>query len=298
MRIASKSIYDGISKSLSKTSSEMLRANEVVSSAKKIKRLSDDPVGLVTVLGLRSSLAGIEQLGRNITTGKSWLTMGESALTQVEELLSDAKTICVSLSSSTKGASERATASTTVEGLLEQALSLANTEVSGRHIFGGTKTDTIPFAFDNESDPHSVTYSGNDTAFSVKIGKDMEVAVGRDGEEVFGTSAGGIFKTLIDLKGYLRNNDVAGIQSSIDDLDEALQTVRTMISDTGAKTIRMEAKENIIADLELTYTDRKSQLEDADIAQAVIDLKAKELAYQAALASSAKVMALSLVDYV
>ncbi|MCD6297532.1 MAG: flagellar biosynthesis protein FlgL, partial [Deltaproteobacteria bacterium] len=60
---------------------------------------------------------------------------------------------------------------------------------------------------------------------------------------------------------------------------------------------RMEIKENIFQDLKISNTERLSKIEDADIAEAIMDLKAKELAYQAALASSAKVMKMSLVDY-
>ena len=41
-----------------------------------------------------------------------------------------------------------------------------------------------------------------------------------------------------------------------------------------------------------------SRLEDADIAEAIMQLNTKELAYQAALSSSAKVMQLSLTDYI
>ena len=61
--------------------------------------------------------------------------------------------------------------------------------------------------------------------------------------------------------------------------------------------IRMEVKEKIFQDLTLTNTDRLSKIEDADIPEAIIELKAKELAYQAALSSSASVMKLSLVNY-
>jgi flagellar hook-associated protein 3 FlgL len=57
-------------------------------------------------------------------------------------------------------------------------------------------------------------------------------------------------------------------------------------------------KENIYQDLELESTAKLSNIEDADIAKAIVELKTKELAYQAALASSAKVMQLSLVNYV
>ena len=59
----------------------------------------------------------------------------------------------------------------------------------------------------------------------------------------------------------------------------------------------MEIKNNIYQDFNLTNTERLSNIEDADIAEAVMNVKAAELTYQAALASSSKVMTLSLVDY-
>ena len=60
---------------------------------------------------------------------------------------------------------------------------------------------------------------------------------------------------------------------------------------------RIETRENIIADLKLSYTDNKAKLEDADIVEAITALQNQELAYQAALASSSKLMNLSLVDF-
>ncbi|MCK4860041.1 MAG: hypothetical protein KAS87_05740 [Candidatus Omnitrophica bacterium] len=44
-------------------------------------------------------------------------------------------------------------------------------------------------------------------------------------------------------------------------------------------------------------TDRLSKIEDADMTEAIMELKAREFAYQAALSSSAKLMTLTLVDY-
>ena len=68
MRVANKTIFDSIKINLDKATEAMAEANMVVSSGKRINRLSDDPVGLVTVLDLRSSLANIEQLQKNIST--------------------------------------------------------------------------------------------------------------------------------------------------------------------------------------------------------------------------------------
>ncbi|MFP3927955.1 MAG: flagellar hook-associated protein FlgL, partial [Desulfobacteraceae bacterium] len=158
MRIANKTIYDTIKNNLFRTSDEMTRANQVISSGKRINRPSDDPVGQVSVLGLRSSLANIEQLGRNITMGRSWLDMAESAMNQTEEVLSEAKALAVQMSNSTQGQTQRESAAQQVEGYIEQILNAANTQVDGRYIFSGTKIDTAPFAYDREQG--QVDYQG------------------------------------------------------------------------------------------------------------------------------------------
>ena len=308
MRVSNKAVYDSINFHLSNVSDAMLQANEVVSTEKRINQLSDDPVGMVSVLNLRSSIEYIHQLERNITMGRTWLNMGETVLSQVEEILGEAKALTVTMSSDTQGATERANAAEQVDGYFQQILALANTQVDGRYIFSGTKTDTAPFELGTDGSGNTtVTYQGNDTEFAVNIAKDINVDVGRDGEDIFGddtfdwgdASAGqdNIFKTLLDLKDDLLNNNQDGVLAAMDELDSQLDTISALIADTGSKINRLDLKENIIQDLELTYTDRMSAIEDVDIAEAILNLEAKELAYKAALASSTKVLQLSLVDY-
>lgn len=297
MRVANKTTYDGIIRSLGRAATEMAEASEVVTTTKRINRLSDDPVGLVTVLDLRASIANISQIERNVNMGRSWLTAGESALSQTEEILSKTKELSVQHSSANASSAARRNAVNVVDGYLREVLSLSNSKVGDRYIFGGTNTGTLPFALN--SSETQVNYSGNDIPFSIKIGKDNDIAIGRDGEDIYGENwdNNNIFKTLVDLKAYLQGDDVGGIQAAMDKLDSHLQTVRATISDIGGKTIRFDVKERIIEDLESTYAERKSLIEEADIAEAIMNLNSKELAYNAALVSSSKVMKLSLVDY-
>jgi len=294
MRVANRTIYGVIKSNLANITEELNKANKVVATGKRINSLSDDPVGLTQVLNIESSLSNIEQLRRNISMGKSWLTTSESALSNVQNQISDAKALCVQMATGTIGADERNSAAVTVQNTLEEIVSLANTEFNGRYIFAGSKTDVAPFSTGG-------TYNGDNNAFTVKIGRDTTVEVGSDGEAVFQPSGPGavddIFQTLSDLKTALENNNISGIQEAITKLDDHFDHIATKISDIGSKSIRMEVKENIFQDLKLTNTDRLSKIEDADIAEAIIELKSRELAYQAALSSSAKVMALSLVDY-
>ncbi|MBN1628118.1 MAG: flagellar hook-associated protein FlgL [Deltaproteobacteria bacterium] len=298
MRISSKTIYDRINNSLQSTYSDMYNAQEVVSTSKRINKLSDDPVGLVSVLDLRSSISNVEQLGRNVSMGKTWLTASESALTQVNDILTDVKVLTVQMSSANTGASERANAAVVVDEYLDEIISLANSQSGGRYLFAGTNTDSAPFQLNETTG--EVDYNGNTTDFSIKIGSGSNIAVGRVGSEIFGEGwdESNIFKTLVDLKGYLEANDISGIQDAMGNLDGHMTKINAEISGIGGKTVRMEVKENIIADLKLTYTDRKSQIEDADLAEATIELNAMQLAYNAALTSASKVMQLSLVDYI
>ena len=286
MRVANRYIFESVKYNLGNISEELSKANEIATTGKKINNLSDDPVGLTQSLTIQSDLAGIEQMGRNIDFGNSWLNASESALTSVETILSDTKALCVQMANGTIGADQRSAAAETVQNNLEEIVSLANANVAGNYIFSGTKTDTIPFDQDGN-------YYGDNNGFAIKISKNSTIEIGNDGDAVFGT----LFNTLIDLKDALQSNDVDGIQDAMNNLDGHFDDISAKISDVGSKMNRMEIKNKIYQDLNFTNTERLSNLEDADIAEAVMNVKAAELTYQAALASSSKVMTLSLVDY-
>ena len=290
MRVTNRSIFESIKYNLGTISDELNKANEVASTGKRINKLSDDPVGLTQSLSIQSSLANITQMQRNIDYGQSWLNSSESALTSVSNILSDTKALCVQMASGTVGADQRAAAAENVQNNLDEIVSLANTNVNGSYIFAGSKTDTVPF---DQDETGNVTYNGDNTAFSIKISNNASIEIGSDGQAVFGT----LFTTLSDLKTALQNNDVTGIQDAMGKLDDSMNDISAKISDIGSKTDRMDIKKNIFQDLNLTDTTRLSTIEDADMAQAIMDVSAAQLTYQAALASSSKVMSLSLVDY-
>jgi flagellar hook-associated protein 3 FlgL len=298
MRVANKVLYEGVIRNLGKTSTDLFKANQTVSTTKKINKLSDDPVGMVAILDLRSSLSGIDQMERNLSMGKSWLDSSESALNQVEDLLATTKELVVQMSGSTVSQSERKNSVSLVDGYLKQIIALADSKAGGRYIFGGTNTDAIPFSLNGTET--AVDYNGNDTPFSIKVGKDTNIAIGKDGKDIFGENwdDNNIFKTLIDLKNHLQVSDLGEIQNTLTKLDDHMKTVSGHVSDIAGKVVRLDVKEQIIADLELTYTERISEIEDADIAEAIINLKSKELAYNASLNSASKMMGMSLVNHI
>ena len=286
MRVANKTIYDTVTYNLGSCIQEMNKANEIVSSGKRINNLSDDPVGLTQALEIKSAISNLEQMQRNISRGNTWLASSESALTHVQDIMSDTKTLCIQMANATIDPTQRLSAAGTVQNLLDEIISLANTNIAGSYIFSGSKTDTTPF---NDNG----TYNGNSNAFTVKIGKDATIEVGSDGSVLFGN----IFSTMADLKTSLETDDEGGIQDAMSELDGHFDDISAKISDVGSKMNRMDVKEKIFEDIIFANTDRLSKIEDADMAEAIMELKSRELAYQAALSSSAKLMTLTLMDY-
>ncbi len=298
MRVSNKTVFDTDRFNIAKLTDDLNRANMVVSTQNRLLKLSDDPVGLTQALNMRSSLSNIDQMERNISFGKSWLASSESAQTSVQNLVSDTKALCVQMASATTGAAQRRSAAESVENNLKEIVALANTNVNGRYIFAGSETDSTAFTLNADN---SVTYNGDNNAFTVKIGRNASVEIGGDGQAVFQPSGAGasddIFVIMKDLITALQGNDIGGIQTAMTNLDTFFDHNSAQISDVGSKMIRMEIKDSVFQDLEISTKERLSEIEEPDMVEAILELKAKEFAYQAALASTSKVLQLSLVNY-
>ncbi|MCD4734676.1 MAG: flagellar hook-associated protein FlgL [Bacteroidales bacterium] len=107
----------------------------------------------------------------------------------------------------------------------------------------------------------------------------------------------GLFETLFELKEYLSKDDVDGISRTMTRLDTHYNSITSTLSDIGIKYNRLEIRKQVSAETKLTITERKSMIEDADIVESIMNLKAIQTAYEASLSSTSKIISLSLVDY-
>jgi flagellar hook-associated protein 3 FlgL len=293
MRVAQKSMYETTRYQLERITEDLTEANLTVTTGKRINHLKDDPVGVSQVLSLNSNLSNLDQLKRNTATGKTWLNAGETALSSVQDIIVESKSIAIAMRSATANSDTRSASAEQILGYVLQVEALANTLVQGQYIFSGTNTDTTPFSLDDQDNPTTATYSGNSTAFAIKSGKDTTVEVGHDGDALFSN----LMSSMISLYQDLKNNNVPGLDTAMSNLDTDFDTINNAVSGIGAKGVRIETKEKIIADLKLSYSENKAEIEDTDIVDAITRLQATELAYQAALTSSSKLMKLSLADF-
>lgn len=291
MRVATRTIYYNLQKKLLSLEEKQQKINEQIASGKILNRPSDHPLAMINVLHLRTAWSQVQQYQRNMETSKAWLNLTESALQQTEELIGRAKEIATQMASDTQNAATRALAAKEVDQLLDQALSLANSDLGGKYIFAGYKINTVPFARVGGD----VQYNGDTSSIRIGIGPKETIPINKDGQTVFMDSQ--IFTILGNLKRALENNQAEEIRQQLENLEEVAEYFNNQIVDIGARMNRLEAKQNIYKDLDFFFQERIAAEEDADISALVVDLKAKELAYQAALLSSTKIHELTLLNY-
>ncbi len=183
MRVPNISTYAASTYQLGNLTSDLNDANEVVSTQKRINKMSDDPIGLSQVLNLRTSVKNLDQIEKNVSMGKSWLSNVETSLDSVNDLILSAKTEANRLANASAGADERKDAIQRVDDIINQIVSLGNTQINGNYIFSGTDTDVKPLDYDEDSS--KVSYNGSDSAFSIKSDRHMNVKVGRVGSQTF-----------------------------------------------------------------------------------------------------------------
>lgn len=102
---------------------------------------------------------------------------------------------------------------------------------------------------------------------------------------------------MLILEKSLSRNNTEEIQASLEIFDLALDQLLTVRSSVGSRVIRAETAQLRMLAQELQVTDQLSQIEDADMLRLIIDLASAEAVYQSSLATAARVIQPSLLDF-
>src|SRR5581483_11388217 len=100
-------------------------ANEL-STGKQLNEPSDDPAGAAQVLDLNSALANISQYKTNADYASSFLSLGDSTLNSVDNLMTQARQIALSAANgATQDANSAAANSAQISAIIQQLTNLA-----------------------------------------------------------------------------------------------------------------------------------------------------------------------------
>jgi flagellar hook-associated protein 3 FlgL len=266
-----------------------------VSTGKRILTPSDDPVGVAIGLGLRRDQSATETWNRNIEDSLTWLATTDSALGQALEIVQRARELAVQGGNGTLSEASRRLIASEVAGLRGQFVEVGNSSLGGRFIFGGTGTDTQPF--DPGTAAAAVPINTGAITREVAPGSVLSVNITADRLQDAPGGTPDIFTVLQDLSDALQTNDTTGISAALDRLDAHQDNISALRGEGAAKINRLELTQSRYAAQTIAMGDQLSKIEDVDMAEAITSLTMRESVYKAALATGARVIQPSLVDF-
>jgi flagellar hook-associated protein 3 FlgL len=145
MRVTNRYLYYQLVKDIGNNSEKLLELNKQISSAKRISKPSEDPLGMASVLAYRTELNAFDQFQKDIDLANGWLSRTDTILQNTDDLLGRATELATSQASGTATAETRRGAANEIREIRNQLLGLANSKYSNKYMFGGTMTQTAPF---------------------------------------------------------------------------------------------------------------------------------------------------------
>lgn len=274
----------------------LAKSQEQMSTGRILNRPSDSPTDTTAAMKIRASMADQAQYARNAEDGLGWLNQIDTALSSVLTGVNRAKDLALQgASTGSNGPTAREALATEVDQIRQGALATANTTYLGRPVFGGITAGKVAYG-----DPvDDATWVGTVGDVKRTVAEGVEIKVNVDGPTAFVSNGNDLFDILDELSVNLRANpaDEAAISGSLDKLDAALNTITKTLADVGTKAGRIEKAVQTAKDNSLNLQTSLSNIENVDLPKGAMELQMQQIAYQAALATTAKVMQPSLMDF-
>lgn len=304
------------------------------SNLKRVSKPSDDPVGNVELLALRSQNIDSEQYMRNLNYAQTQLSFTENVLEDLTNLLVKAKELAIGQASSIYGPEIREGVSKEIHQIRQQVISLANKRMGNRYIFSGQQVLTRPFDKDGK-------YQGDLNKMNIEINKDVFVPINLTGKDIFfskeqkpiernqidlkienptevpsseikqdptrapastnitpnGFVEISIFDELRGLESALLTDNHEVVQSLLEKMDSSIDRLVSYRTEIGALTNTISNAEGNIEKSKLLNEAHKSKIEDADVTDLFTNLQKEQNILSATYRASSNLMNSSLMDF-
>ena len=289
MRVTQRTLTEGVGHNLQAAVDRLSTLQQRLSSGRAVERPSDAPASAVAALRYRADIRRAEQLKRNADDAQGWLDTTDRALTGGIGVLNRARELVLQGNNGSMGAADRAAIAQEVDGLRQSLLAISNTSYLGRPVFNGTATTSQ--AYDANG-----AYLGDTGAVDRVVAPNVSVRANLTGPAAFGPGGTDAFAVLADIADHLRN-DPSQLQGDITAVDGALRRMTDAVAGIGARAKQVDDLRLRLEDGIVQSTNGLAEVESVDLPATIIELQLQEVAYQAALGATARVIQPSLLDF-
>ncbi len=183
MRISTSAIYDANVSIINQQQAQVLHTQQQVASGRRMLTPADDPAASARALEVTQSDSTNTQYATNRNAAKSSLTMSDSVLQSVTNLLTDVRTSAVEATgTSALGAGQKQIVARNLSSRLAELQALANsTDGIGNYLYSGSQGRTQPFS----NTAGGVQYMADDGQRMVQASSSAQIAATDSGADIF-----------------------------------------------------------------------------------------------------------------
>jgi flagellar hook-associated protein 3 FlgL len=191
-RISTASLFETGVSTLQDRQSELNRAQQQLTSGKRISKLSDDPSASARAERARAAEARAVADQRAIDASRAALSQVEGAYGDATELLQQARTLLVAAGNTSYGPNERRAIAQQLSGIRAQLLQVANRgDGAGGHLLSGQGAGGPPFV----DAPGGVTYVAADGTAQTASSESLPLSADGGAAYLAARSGNGVFET-------------------------------------------------------------------------------------------------------
>lgn len=239
-----------------------------LSSGKRINSAKDDASGLAVSTKMKSMIRGLNQASRNISDGSSMLNVASGYLQETTDILQRIRELAVQSSNGIYSDEQRSMVQIEVSQLVSEIDRIASSAS-----FNGMQLFTGRFASGNES-------------ITLHIGSQSDQRISFNLESVTAESLG--LKNAQGELGVMSIQDTDSANMAIATIDDALLRVSKQQALIGANQNRMEVAKQGIDIASENMSAANSRIEDADMAEKIVELSRNQILSQSSLAMMAQ----------
>ena len=280
-----------------------LQTQTQLASGYKVSSAADDPVGTQQLVDLGSSLSAAQSYQSALGNVQAEASAADSALGSAISLVQSAQSLATQGANSTATQSQRQSLALQVQSIQQQIVSLANTQVGSRYIFGGDQDQSPPYQYDASSPTGADALTAAVSTRQIVDPGGVPVYQSLTAGTIFDPSSNGTptapntLAALQNLQTALTNNDQTGIANALSSLDSASTWLNQQQAYYGSSEQRISSEQNRVAGQITTIQTGISGIRDANVAQDATDLAQESTSQQAAMAAQAATPQKSLFDY-
>jgi flagellar hook-associated protein 3 FlgL len=280
------------------------KIQEQISSGLTIASPEDGPDQITQLLQLEANQAKNTQVQTNLTNTQTIASSADQALTSVLQTVDQANSAAATGVSSTSDAQTRQILAQQVQTYLTQIVSLSQTAVGGRFVFGGDSDQTPSYQLDSSSANGVDQLSTGSATSLAEDSSGLLFQSGLTAQQIFDPrnsdgsfASGNLFAAMQSLYTALNNNDTAGIANAQASLSQAATYVNAQQGFYGAVQNRLTLALTTASNTSTSLAQQISDLRETDLSQALTQLTQGQTQLQSSLAAESKSPQTSLFNY-